>query len=117
MACDILKRRNDLMNSILESKYSRNRKYIPILKSIECKPLIDGDIALLDFMNANPGTFTSKKSGINIEYSDIRKLTEDEVAMVVKESYLESGIYRETSWEIMFKMVRGKWMLSKLDPV
>lgn len=117
MACDFLQRRNDLINGILESKYSGNKKYISVLKSIECKPLLDGDTVLLNYMNGNPNSFTSRKSGFNIEYSDIRKLTDDEVAMVAKASYLDSGIYRETSFDILFKMVGGKWMLSKLDVV
>lgn len=115
MACDFLVKRNDLINSTLESKYAGNKKYISVLKSLECKPLVDGDTELLNYMNTNPGSFKNKKSGISIEYSDIRKLTDDEVAMVAKVSYLESGIYRETNYDIIFKMVKGKWMLSKLD--
>lgn len=115
MACDFLKRRNDVINGVLESKYSGNKKYISQLKSIECKPLLDGDIELLNYMSLKRDAFKNKKSGINIEYSDIRKLTDDEVAMAAKASFLEGGIYRETNYDIVFKMVHGKWMLSKLD--
>lgn len=117
MACDFLKRRNDLISDIMESKYSGNKGYIPVLRSMECKPLLDGDIVLLNYMASNPDAFSSKVSGIDIEYCDIRKLTEDEVAMAARVSYMESGIYRETGYEIIFKMVNGKWMLSKLDLV
>jgi hypothetical protein len=109
-----LNRRNDLLNNVIETRYPKNKSFMAALKPFECQPLLDGDAALLSCMNENPLLFANKRSNLKVEYSDIRQLTRGEVTMVAKVSFVEKEMPREDSVEIVFKNVKGKWLLSKL---
>ena len=107
--------RNDIINNVLDGKYNNNKEYIAKLKSIECEPLLSGDIMMLDYMQQYPGNFYLRSSNVKIEYNDIRKLIKDEVMIVAKISYLENNLPRKYSYETTFKNIEGKWLMSKLS--
>jgi hypothetical protein len=108
-----LTKRNDLVNDVLNGKYQRSKRYSAILKTFECSPLLDGDIALLEYMSKKPSVFTERMNNIKVEYSDIRQLTKDEVIIIAKISFLSNNVPRQNNYEIMFRNIDGKWMLSK----
>jgi hypothetical protein len=42
-----------------------------------------------------------------------RQLTKDEVIIIAKISFLSNNVPRQNNYEIMFRNIDGKWMLSK----
>lgn len=109
-----LNQRNELINDTLNGKYSDAKKRANKLKMFECPPLINGDILLLDYMAKNPTQFANKISSVKVEYSEIRQLTKDEVTMVAKISYMENDMLRIYNYEVGFKNINGKWLISKM---
>lgn len=112
---DYLNKRNDLINDVLAGKYHDNRKWTAQLKLIECQPLLNGDIALIDYMSKNPGQFTNKMSSIQVEYSNIRQLTKYEVVMDAKISFMENDSKICYDYEIVFKNLEDSWLMSKFS--
>lgn len=108
-----INKRNELINDILGGKYDGNKKWVSQLKSLECPPLLYGDISLIEYMSKNPGQFASKIKNIKVEYNNIRQLTKDEVAMNAKISYVEDSHERTYDYEVTFKLIDDKWLLSK----
>jgi len=110
-----LNKRNDLINDILSQKYSNNKKWLQIIKLIECPPLLYGDISLLEYMSKNPAQFTGRIDSIKVEYNSIRQLTSNEVVMVSKISFMENDIARSYDYKVMFKYINDNWLLSELS--
>jgi hypothetical protein len=64
-------------------------------------------------MSKRPSAFTERMGDIKVEYSDIRQLTKDEVIIIAKISFLSNNVPRQNNYEVMFRNIDGKWMLSK----
>lgn len=114
LAENYLTRRNDILNSILDGGIE-SKEVVANLKSIECSPLLQGDIELVDYMSKNKSRFTNRISGIKVEYGDIRQLTEDEVIMTVKIGHVENNTPVHYNYELIFRNVKDKWLLSKFS--
>lgn len=108
-----LNKRNELFNDVLDGKYEDSKKRASMLKTLECPPLLHGDIALLDYMSKNPMQFANRKSNIKVEYCEIRHLTDSEIKIVAKISYMENDTLYQYDYEVGFNNIDGRWLLSK----
>lgn len=108
-----INKRNDIINNAIDGKYGNDKRWVWHLKSIECPPLLDGDIALMNYILKNHSKFKGRVENIKIEYSSITKLTKDEVKMAARISCTEDSIPRNFDCEIVFKKLKGKWLMSK----
>lgn len=113
LAEDRMSARNDIINSVLDG--ADPQQAISKLKSVECAPLLRGDVGLVDYMSKNKSRFTNRTSGIKVEYGDIKQLTDDEVMMAVKIVCMENNASVRYSYDLIFKNVKDKWLLSKLS--
>lgn len=107
--------RYKLINDILDGRYTNSKKYHSTIKAFEVSPLLDGDIKTLEYMYNHPDKFSSRVRNIKVEYSNIRKLTKNEVSMVSKICYDENKNKRRYDYEVTFTNVDGKWKLSRFS--
>lgn len=106
--------RNSIINGILDGKYADIKKCGDELRSIEYQPLLNGDLALAAYMIKNPNQCGERVENINIEYSEIRKLTKEEVVIAAKVTYQKNGIPVRTDYELTFRCLGDKYLLSKI---
>lgn len=113
-AISYISKRNNIINGIAAGKYKSIKACENEFQEIEHTPLLDGDISLAEYLYNNPGQYKDKIDSINIEYSDIRKLTREEVMIIAKMVYKKNDCFIRSDYEIAFTNVNGKWLLSRL---
>ena len=106
-------KRNDIINGVLDQKYDNVKTIERELKTFEGSPLIDGDISLIEYMKKNTFQFTSRKNNMKVENSQIRQLTENQIALVSRVSYLENNLYKKYQYEVVFRNDDGLWLMTK----
>jgi hypothetical protein len=113
MTSSFLSRRNELIDDVLNGKYIGSRRYVSVLRQMECSPLLDGDVLLLDYMSRNRNKFKDRFIASKIEYLGIKKLTKGEVTLAVRLGQAGEESPVSHNYEIVYSNVDGKWLVSK----